>query len=67
MFRNGYDNIQILNSLRKQKQPTPECDSVIGQRLSENEFRCDAKYNEDQFFILDTARSPFHLSLLEAT
>ena len=26
-----------------------------------------ANYNDDQFSILDTARSPFHLSLLEAS
>ena len=50
----------------KQSQATPECDSAIGQHLLEN-ARCAANYNEDQFFILDTARNGFHLSVLEAS
>ena len=29
--------------------------------------QCAANYNEDQFFILDTARNGFHLSVLEAS
>ena len=54
------------NRACKRKQPTPECDSAIGQHLLENN-QCAANYNDDQFSILDTARSPFHLSLLEAS
>ena len=50
----------------KKKQSTPECDSAIGQHLSEID-QCAANYNEDQFSILDTARSPFHPTLLEAS
>ena len=50
----------------KKKQFTPECDSVIGQHLLEND-QCTANYNEDQFSILDTARSRFHLTLLEVS
>ena len=54
------------NRACKQKQPTPECDSAIGQHLLENN-QCAANYNDDQFSILDTARSFFYLSLLEAS
>ena len=50
----------------KRKQPAPECDSAIGQHFLEKD-QCAANYKDDQFSILDTARSPFHLSLLEAT
>ena len=54
------------NRACKRKQPTPECDSAIGQHLLEND-QFAANYNDDQFSVLDTARSPFHLSLLEAS
>ena len=54
------------NQACKRKQPTPECDSAIGQHLLEND-QCVTNYNDDQSSILDTARSPFHLSLLEAS
>ena len=54
------------NRACKRKQPTSECDSAIGQHLLENN-RCAANYNDAQFSILDTSRSPFHLSLLEAS
>ena len=53
------------NRACKRKQPTPECDSSIGHLLENNQ--CAANYNDDQFSILDTAHSPFHLSLLEAS
>ena len=72
MFRNGYDSTIIAsqrvqpNRASKRKQPTPECDSAIGQHLLKND-QCAANYNDDQFFILDTARTPFHLSLLETS
>ena len=55
-----------LNRAWKRKQPAPECDSAIGQHLIEND-QCAANYNDDQFSILDTAHSPFHLSVLEAS
>ena len=54
------------NRACKQKQPTPECDSAIGQHLLEND-QYAANYNDDPFSILDTAHSLFHLSLLEAS
>ena len=54
------------NRACKRKQPAPECDSAIGQHLLEND-QCAANYNDDQFSILDTARSLFHLSLLQAS
>ena len=54
------------NRACKRKQPTPECDSAIGQHSLEND-QCAANYNDDQFSILDTARSLFQLSLLEAS
>ena len=54
------------NRACERKQPTPECDSAIGQHLLENDS-CAANYNVDQFAILDTARSRFRLSLLEAS
>ena len=47
----------------KQRQPTSECDSAIGQHLLEND-QCAANGNEDQFSILDKAHSPILLSLL---
>ena len=42
------------------------CDSAIGQHLLENE-ECAKHFNDAQFSILATARSSFHLSVLEAT
>ena len=72
MFRNGYDSTQPPmqrvqpNRTCKRKQPAPECDSAIGQHLLEND-QCAANYNDDQFAILDTARSYFRLNLLEAS
>ena len=54
------------NRACKQKQLTPERDSAIGQHLLENN-QCAANCNDDQFSILDTARSPSQLSLLEAS
>ena len=54
------------NRACKRKQRTPECDQAVGQHLLEND-QCAANYNDDQFSILDTARSHFHLSLLEAS
>ena len=72
MFRNGYDSTIIAsqrvqpNQACKRKQPTPECDSAIGQHLLENS-QCAANYNDDQISTLDTVRSLFHLSLLEAS
>ena len=54
------------NRACKRKQPTPECGSAIGQYLLEN-YQSAVNYNDDQFSILDTARSLFHLSLLEAS
>ena len=54
------------NRACKRKQTASECDSAIGKHLLEND-QCAANYNDDQFSILDTARSLFHLSLLEAS
>ena len=54
------------NRACKRKQPAPECDSAIGQHLLEND-QCAANYNDDQFSILNIARSLFLLSLLEAS
>ena len=45
--------------------PSVYCDSAIGQHLLENE-ECAKHYNDAQFSILATARSSFHLSVLEA-
>ena len=44
----------------------PECNSAIGYHLLQSS-QCAAKYREHQFFILDAARSRFHLNLLKAT
>ena len=43
----------------------PESDSAIGQHLLESN-QCAGNYSDSQFKILTTARSQFHLSLLEA-
>ena len=50
----------------RRRQLAPECDSATGRHLSENDQRA-VNYNNDQYSILDSARSPFHLSLLEAS
>ena len=42
------------------------CDSAIGQNLLKNEEYAK-HFNDAQFSILPTARSSFHLSVLEAT
>ena len=46
--------------------PSVYCDSAIVQHLLENE-ECAEHYNNAQLSILATARSLFHLSVLEAT
>ena len=46
--------------------PNVYCDSLIGQHLLENE-ECAKHLNDVQFSILATARSWFHISVLEAT
>ena len=46
--------------------PSVYCDSAIGQHLLENK-ECAKHFNNAQFSILATARSSFHLSVLEAT
>ena len=46
--------------------PSVCCDSAIGQHLLENK-ECAKHFNDAQFSILATARSSFHLSVLEAT
>ena len=63
--RTGSQRIQP-DRAGKKKQFSPECNAAIGQHLLEND-QCAANYNEDQFSILDTARSRFHLTLLEAS
>ena len=45
--------------------PSVDCDSAIGQHLLENE-ECAKHFNDVQFSILATARSWFHLSVMEA-
>ena len=54
------------NRACKRKQPAPKCDSAIGQYLLKND-QCAANYYDDQFSILDTVRSSFRVSLLEAS
>ena len=46
--------------------PSVYCDSAIGLHLLENK-ECAKHFNDAQFSILATARSLFHLSVLEAT
>ena len=56
------------NKKSKAKSKTqfePESDSAIGQHLLEF-HQCARNYSDSQFKILTTARSQFHLSLLEA-
>ena len=50
----------------KQTNTKPDCDSAIGQHLLDND-RCALNYDDKRFSILATARSSFHLNLLEAT
>ena len=49
----------------KQNDIKPNCDSAIGQHLLEND-QYALNYDNKQFSFLDTARSSFHLNLLEA-
>ena len=50
---------------KSKTQFEPESDSVIGQHLLESN-QCARNYSDSRFKILTTARSQFHLSLLEA-
>ena len=50
---------------KSKTQMKPESDSAIGQHLLES-YQCARNYSDSQFKILTTARSQFHLSLLEA-
>ena len=74
-------NQHIPRCIRSNKRPTKNlpnreckitstssvyCDSAIGQHLLENK-ECAKHFNDAQFSILATARSSFHLSVLEAT
>ena len=74
-------NQHIPRCIRSDKRPTKNlpnreckitstssvyCDSAIGQHLLENK-ECAKHFNDAQFSILATARSSFHLSVLEAT
>ena len=49
----------------KRNGTKPVCDAVIGQHLLEND-QCAFDYDDKRFSILATARSSFHLNLLEA-
>ena len=49
----------------KRNDTTPDCDSAIGKHLLEND-QCALNYDKKRFLILATARSSFHLNLLEA-
>ena len=50
---------------KSKTQFKPESDSAIGRHLLESN-QCACNYSDSQFKILITARSQFHLSLLEA-
>ena len=50
---------------KSKTQFEPESDSAIGQHLLESN-QCASNYSDLRFKILTTARSQFHLSLLEA-
>ena len=62
----GSQRIQPYRACKK-KQSTPECESATGQASIRERPLCAANYNDDQFSILDPARSRFHLTLLEAS
>ena len=70
MFQNDCENTKAsseCNQIERASKTTItiECDlSAIGQHVLRND-ECAANYTEDQLSILDTACSPFHLSLLE--
>ena len=53
------------NRQKKASISTPYCDSAIGNHLLENQ-NCAALYNQNQFSIISTARSDFHLAVLES-
>ena len=48
----------------KRNDIKPDCDSAIGQHLLKND-QCALNYDDKRFSILATARSSFHLNLLE--
>ena len=57
----------IWNNNSARKRPAPESQSsAIAKHLCESDA-CADKYSQNWFTILDTARSTFHLSTLEAT
>ena len=49
----------------KRKDTKPDCGSAIGQHLLEND-QCALNYDNKRFSILATARSSFHLNIVEA-
>ena len=51
--------------LCKQNHTKPDCDSVFGQHLLDND-QCALKYDNKRFSILAAARSSYHPNLLEA-
>ena len=52
----------INQTLCKQNDTKPSCDSAIGQNLLENK-QFAVNYDNKQFSILSSARSSFHLNL----
>ena len=48
----------------KRTDTKPNCDSAIGQHLVDND-QCALNYDNKRFSILATARSSFHLNLLD--
>ena len=53
------------HKLCKRNDTKPDCDPAIGQYLLDND-QCVLNYDNKRFSILATARSSFHLNLLEA-
>ena len=67
MFKTTIDSSSRSQPHRscKRNDTKPDCDSAIGQHLLEND-QCALNYDNKRFSILATARSSFHLNLLEA-
>ena len=57
---------QSLPRPGKDTSPRQFHESAIGQHLLDN-AQCASSYNQDKFSVLARARTPFHLSALEAT
>jgi len=66
VFHKYFNFRQSLPRPSNDTSPRQFHESAIGQHLLDN-AKCASHYNKDKFSVLARARTPFHLSVLEAT